>query len=599
MPSTPFALVIWPAGAQPLASNAEIVLVSNVTGDVLTIERQFESTSARTVVVGDQISAAVTAGSMRSALPSGSEGDVQFYSPDDGGSFGGIPDLRFDANDEEWDEFNLKMKAGSVLRMFLPTAGLEIWNQADAFGIFVTAPSITANRAQVLPDKDGTFAMLSDIPAPVELAMDPDIKTATYNLVDGDRGHLIRMTGNSAANIALTSTLTAATAGEGWYCYYENASTGTSAADKKMVFTPTTSTVDGLSSIADYPGAIRKLYSDGTNWKTILLHGGALEVLSSDSPFSFVWPSGYASLQVDAYGGGGGGGGGYAANANNVRGGGGAGGGGKRTSRSFSANDVAANTSTTCTIAAQTGSANGGTTAGGGAGANGTAGNNTTFGSFITAYGGGFGSGAPINNGGGAGGGGGLTSKGSNSNATATGGRGGDVFGVNGPNAGVSSASDAGGGGGSSGAAGGSSAMGGGGGGAGHSTTVGGDGGSATRSAGGGGGGGPVTGGNSAQNGGAGGGCGPGVTAAGSGGAAGVGGATPGAGGAGTPNSEFDVGGMGGGGGGGNSAGTGGAGGDGAVPGGGGGGGGGGTGATGGGAGGRGAAGAIRIRYWP
>ena len=51
--------MIWPAGAQPLSTNAEIVRVTARSTDTLTITRAQESTSARTVVVGDQIMAAI------------------------------------------------------------------------------------------------------------------------------------------------------------------------------------------------------------------------------------------------------------------------------------------------------------------------------------------------------------------------------------------------------------------------------------------------------------------------------------------------------------------------------------------------------------
>ena len=60
-PAVPFNAVIWPAGAAPTAANAEIVRVTNISTDTFTITRTQESTSARTVVVGDQIAAAITA----------------------------------------------------------------------------------------------------------------------------------------------------------------------------------------------------------------------------------------------------------------------------------------------------------------------------------------------------------------------------------------------------------------------------------------------------------------------------------------------------------------------------------------------------------
>ncbi len=60
-PAVSFNAVIWPAGSDPLSSNAEIVRVTAISTDTFTITRTQESTSARTVVVGDQIMAAITA----------------------------------------------------------------------------------------------------------------------------------------------------------------------------------------------------------------------------------------------------------------------------------------------------------------------------------------------------------------------------------------------------------------------------------------------------------------------------------------------------------------------------------------------------------
>lgn len=60
-PATPFNAFVWPAGAQPLTSNAEIVRVTAKSTDTFTITRTQESTSARTIVIGDQIAAGPTA----------------------------------------------------------------------------------------------------------------------------------------------------------------------------------------------------------------------------------------------------------------------------------------------------------------------------------------------------------------------------------------------------------------------------------------------------------------------------------------------------------------------------------------------------------
>lgn len=59
-PATPFNATIWPTATQPLTTNAEIVTVTLVATDTLTIVRAQEGSSARTVVVGDQIAATIT-----------------------------------------------------------------------------------------------------------------------------------------------------------------------------------------------------------------------------------------------------------------------------------------------------------------------------------------------------------------------------------------------------------------------------------------------------------------------------------------------------------------------------------------------------------
>lgn len=61
-PAVSFNAVVWPAGANPTAANAEVVRVtSKGTGDNWTVTRTQESSSARSIAVGDQICAAITA----------------------------------------------------------------------------------------------------------------------------------------------------------------------------------------------------------------------------------------------------------------------------------------------------------------------------------------------------------------------------------------------------------------------------------------------------------------------------------------------------------------------------------------------------------
>lgn len=63
LPVGTFNAVVWPTGVEPTQANAEIVRATR-TVDTLAIVRQQESTPARTIVVGDQLCAALTAKSL-------------------------------------------------------------------------------------------------------------------------------------------------------------------------------------------------------------------------------------------------------------------------------------------------------------------------------------------------------------------------------------------------------------------------------------------------------------------------------------------------------------------------------------------------------
>lgn len=59
----PFPVAIWASGAAPSlpAGNVELALCTAVSTDTLTLTRGQEGIAARTVVVGDQIAAVITA----------------------------------------------------------------------------------------------------------------------------------------------------------------------------------------------------------------------------------------------------------------------------------------------------------------------------------------------------------------------------------------------------------------------------------------------------------------------------------------------------------------------------------------------------------
>lgn len=63
-PAVPFNATVWPAASLPDPGNAEIVRVTAIAGDQLTITRGAEASAARAIVVGDLVAAALTKGSI-------------------------------------------------------------------------------------------------------------------------------------------------------------------------------------------------------------------------------------------------------------------------------------------------------------------------------------------------------------------------------------------------------------------------------------------------------------------------------------------------------------------------------------------------------
>lgn len=69
-PTVPFNATVWPTAVQPSLTNAEIVRVTNITADTLTITRTQEVQAGsinRSIVIGDQIAATITAKTLTDA----------------------------------------------------------------------------------------------------------------------------------------------------------------------------------------------------------------------------------------------------------------------------------------------------------------------------------------------------------------------------------------------------------------------------------------------------------------------------------------------------------------------------------------------------
>ena len=82
-PTTPFDATIWPSGAQPTNTNAEIVRVTNVSTDTFTITRAQYGTTAQSIAVGYQIAQTVDANLLSQLAPlSGATFTGEVVAPD-------------------------------------------------------------------------------------------------------------------------------------------------------------------------------------------------------------------------------------------------------------------------------------------------------------------------------------------------------------------------------------------------------------------------------------------------------------------------------------------------------------------------------------
>lgn len=81
-PTPPFNITVWPIGVQPTIDNAEILRVTNISTDTFTVTRAQEGTSARSIIVGDQLAATITKKTLtdvEAVIPAGTDGYIPFW----------------------------------------------------------------------------------------------------------------------------------------------------------------------------------------------------------------------------------------------------------------------------------------------------------------------------------------------------------------------------------------------------------------------------------------------------------------------------------------------------------------------------------------
>ena len=94
-PSVPFNVTVFPGDANPSSSNAEIVRVTGITSDTLTITREQESTSARTIVAGDRLVLTITSKTLTD-IEDAIEDGLAVECPDNSISYKWVPRLSND-----------------------------------------------------------------------------------------------------------------------------------------------------------------------------------------------------------------------------------------------------------------------------------------------------------------------------------------------------------------------------------------------------------------------------------------------------------------------------------------------------------------------
>jgi hypothetical protein len=242
------------------------------------------------------------------------------------------------------------------------------------------------SRSFNAPDKSGTLALLDDIQSSVVHVA----RTANTQIVAANRTNLIDITSGT-----FTQTFaSAATLGDGWYCWLRNSGSGSVTLDPNG-----SETIDGMTSFVMYSGEMRLIQCDGTALRSVVINAFKLTGTISGT---FIKPPGYLAFTIKAIGAGAGGSGGGGASGNSDQfnpsagGGGGPGGMCGVTSMKTVEADLMPATVTYTVGSGGTGGTGGNGTASNGTGAtggSGTSGGATTFGlstsaAYLTALGG-------------------------------------------------------------------------------------------------------------------------------------------------------------------------------------------------------------------
>lgn len=163
-PGVPFKATIWPSSATTTPANAEVVTVTARATDTLTIVRAQESSTARTVVVGDQIAATLTASMYDAPILTGPRpwADVRAYGATGDGTTDDTTALQAAINAANTAGGGVVyVPKGTYISLTL-TLYANVWLRGDGLGASILKLKTGAN-ADLLGSSSAANVHLSDL----------------------------------------------------------------------------------------------------------------------------------------------------------------------------------------------------------------------------------------------------------------------------------------------------------------------------------------------------------------------------------------------------------------------------------------------------
>ncbi len=168
-PTVPFNATLFPVGTQPLSTNAEIVRVTAVSTDTLTIVRAQESSTAQSVAIGFNIMVAPTTKTFT---------DIEGFAPQDG--WIALPAITFVSSDNPTSVFSIAsdmtaiLQAGMRIKLTDTTVKFFIITNVSTFSGGITTITVYGGTDFTMSGSAMTLPFYSMFKAPFGFNLDPN-----------------------------------------------------------------------------------------------------------------------------------------------------------------------------------------------------------------------------------------------------------------------------------------------------------------------------------------------------------------------------------------------------------------------------------------